>query len=158
MCSSDLEIEAEGGVAHVVTLDVTDPQSIAAAVAHAETEMGAIDILINNSGVSTTQRLAEVTAEDFDYVMDTNCRGAFFVAQAVAKRMMARSRGAGAEAQGPRRVGSAVAAHLPDDQEGGRLDRARRRRPGNAERRQSRDPSGLLGAGRWARQGRGLQW
>ncbi len=88
------EIEAEGGVAHVVTLDVTDPQSIAAAVAHAETEMGAIDILINNSGVSTTQRLAEVTAEDFDYVMDTNCRGAFFVAQAVAKRMMARSRGA----------------------------------------------------------------
>lgn len=88
------EIESEGGVAHVVTLDVTDPQSIAAAVAHAETEMGAIDILINNSGVSTTQRLAEVTPEDFDYVMDTNCRGAFFVAQAVAKRMMARSRGA----------------------------------------------------------------
>jgi NADP-dependent 3-hydroxy acid dehydrogenase YdfG len=52
------EIEAEGGDAHVVALDVTDPDSIAAAVAHAETEMGAIDILVNNSGVSTTQRLS----------------------------------------------------------------------------------------------------
>ena len=48
------EIESEGGDAHVVGLDVTDPASIRAAVAHAETEMGAIDILVNNSGVSTT--------------------------------------------------------------------------------------------------------
>ncbi|MDE2398840.1 MAG: SDR family oxidoreductase [Burkholderiales bacterium] len=87
------EIESEGGDAHVVGLDVTDPQSIAAAVAHAETEMGAIDILVNNSGVSTTQKLTDVTPDDYDYVMDTNTRGAFFVAQAVAKRMIARSKG-----------------------------------------------------------------
>ncbi len=87
------EIEAEGGDAHVVGLDVTDPDSIRAAVAHAETEMGAIDILINNSGVSTTQKLTEVTPEDYDFVMNTNTRGAFFVAQAVAKRMIARSKG-----------------------------------------------------------------
>jgi NADP-dependent 3-hydroxy acid dehydrogenase YdfG len=50
------EIEADGGDAHVVKLDVTDIDSIRAAVAHAETEMGTIDILVNNSGVSTTQR------------------------------------------------------------------------------------------------------
>jgi NAD(P)-dependent dehydrogenase (short-subunit alcohol dehydrogenase family) len=87
------EIEAGGGDAHVVGLDVTDPSSIRAAVAHAETEMGAIDILVNNSGVSTTQRLTDVTPEDFDYVMNTNTRGAFFVAQEVAKRMIARSKG-----------------------------------------------------------------
>lgn len=87
------EIEAEGGDAHVVTLDVTDPASIASAVAHAETEMGVIDILVNNSGVSTTQKLVDVTPEDYDYVMDTNARGAFFVAQEVGKRMIARSRG-----------------------------------------------------------------
>ena len=49
------EIEASGGAAHVVSLDVTDYQSIKAAVAHAETEAGTIDILVNNSGVSTTQ-------------------------------------------------------------------------------------------------------
>jgi len=87
------EIEAEGGDAHVVGLDVTDHDSIRAAVAHAETEMGAIDILVNNSGVSTTQKLTDVTPDDFDYVMDTNTRGAFFVAQEVAKRMIARSKG-----------------------------------------------------------------
>ena len=88
------EIEAAGGDAHVVTLDVTDPDSIKAAVAHAETEMGTIDILVNNSGVSTTQKLVDVQPEDFDYVMNTNARGAFFVAQEVGKRMIARSRGA----------------------------------------------------------------
>jgi NAD(P)-dependent dehydrogenase (short-subunit alcohol dehydrogenase family) len=87
------EIEAEDGDAHVVGLDVTDPESIRAAVAHAETEMGAIDILVNNSGVSTTQRLTDVEPEEYDYVMDTNARGAFFVAQEVAKRMIARSKG-----------------------------------------------------------------
>jgi NAD(P)-dependent dehydrogenase (short-subunit alcohol dehydrogenase family) len=87
------EIEAEGGAAHVVSLDVTDLASIKAAVAHAETEAGPLDILINNSGVSATQRLLDVTEEDFSYVMDTNLRGAFFVAQQVAKRMIVRAKG-----------------------------------------------------------------
>ncbi|WP_374590736.1 SDR family oxidoreductase [Aquabacterium sp.] len=88
------EIEAFGGDAHVVALDVTDHDSIKAAVAHAETEVGPIDILINNSGVSTTQKLVDVSPEDFDYVFNTNTRGAFFVAQEVGKRMLARARGA----------------------------------------------------------------
>ena len=87
-------IEGEGGDAHVVELDVTDFDSIKSAVAHAETEMGSIDILVNNSGVSTTQRLQDVTPEDFDFIFDTNVKGAFFVAQEVGKRMLARSRGA----------------------------------------------------------------
>jgi NAD(P)-dependent dehydrogenase (short-subunit alcohol dehydrogenase family) len=87
------EIEAEGGDAHVVELDVTDHDSIKSAVAHAETEMGTIDILVNNSGVSTTQKLVDVSPKDYDFVMDTNTRGAFFVAQEVGKRMIARSRG-----------------------------------------------------------------
>ena len=87
-------IEGEGGDAHVIELDVTDHDSIKSAVAHAETEMGSIDILVNNSGVSTTQRLQDVTEEDYDYVFDTNVKGAFFVAQEVGKRMLARSRGA----------------------------------------------------------------
>ncbi|WP_296661711.1 SDR family oxidoreductase [Paraburkholderia sp.] len=89
------EIEAEGGAAHVVSLDVTDYQSIRSAVAHAETEAGTIDILVNNSGVSTTQKLADVTPADFEYVFDTNTRGAFFVAQEVARRMIMRGNGGG---------------------------------------------------------------
>jgi NAD(P)-dependent dehydrogenase (short-subunit alcohol dehydrogenase family) len=88
------EIESTGGDAHFVALDVTDVDSIKAAIAHAETEMGAIDILVNNSGVSTTQKLVDVSPADYDHVMNTNTRGAFFVAQEVAKRMIARSRGA----------------------------------------------------------------
>jgi hypothetical protein len=87
-------IEGEGGDAHVVELDVTSTSSIAAAVAHAETEMGSIDILVNNSGVSTTQRLQDVREDDYDFIFNTNVRGAFFVAQEVGKRMLARARGA----------------------------------------------------------------
>ena len=64
-----------------------------AAVAHAETEMGTIDILVNNSGVSTTQKLVDVTEDDYDFIFDTNVKGAFFVGQEVGKRMLARARG-----------------------------------------------------------------
>jgi NAD(P)-dependent dehydrogenase (short-subunit alcohol dehydrogenase family) len=88
------EIESTGGDAHVVELDVTDRSSIRAAVAHAETEMGTIDILVNNSGVSTTQKLVDVTEEDYDFIFDTNTKGAFFVAQEVGRRMLARAKGA----------------------------------------------------------------
>jgi hypothetical protein len=84
------EIEAEGGDAHVVALDVTNVGSIEAALNFAEREVGPIDILINNSGVSNTQRLQDVREEDFDFIFNTNTRGAFFVAQAVGKRMLAR--------------------------------------------------------------------
>ncbi len=87
------ELEAADGDAHVVGLDVTSIDSIRAAVAHAETEMGPIDILVNNAGVGTTQHLTDVTADDYDFMMNTNVRGAFFVAQEVAKRMIARAKG-----------------------------------------------------------------
>ena len=87
------EIEAEGGDAHVVSLDVTSRKSIDKAIESAEKEVGPIDILVNNSGVSTTQRLVDVQEEDFDFVFNTNVRGAFFVAQAVGTRMLARSKG-----------------------------------------------------------------
>ncbi len=87
------QIEGEGGDAHVVELDVTDLDSIKAAVAHAETEVGSIDILVNNSGVSTTQRIQDVGEEDFDFTFNTNVKGSFFVAQEVGKRMLARAKG-----------------------------------------------------------------
>jgi NAD(P)-dependent dehydrogenase (short-subunit alcohol dehydrogenase family) len=87
------DIEAEGGNAHVVSLDVTSRKSIDNAIETAEKEVGPIDILVNNSGVSTTQRLVDVQEEDFDFVFNTNVRGAFFVAQAVGTRMLARSKG-----------------------------------------------------------------
>ncbi|MFZ2306450.1 MAG: SDR family oxidoreductase [Rhodoferax sp.] len=86
-------IDAEGGDAHVIELDVNDYDSIKSAVAHAETEVGSIDILVNNSGVSSTQRIQDATPDDFDYMFNTNVKGAFFVAQEVGKRMLARATG-----------------------------------------------------------------
>jgi hypothetical protein len=85
------EIESRGGEADVVPMDVTDLNSIEAAVARIESENGPIDILVNNSGVSTVSRLTDVTPVDFDFTFNTNVRGAFFVAQAVARRMIARA-------------------------------------------------------------------
>jgi NAD(P)-dependent dehydrogenase (short-subunit alcohol dehydrogenase family) len=72
---------------------VTDVDSIRSAVAHAETEMGTIDILVNNSGASTQQKLTDVTEDDYDFIFDINTRGAFFVAQEVGKRMLGRAQG-----------------------------------------------------------------
>ncbi len=86
------EIESNGGAAHMVQLDVTDYDSIKSAIAHAETEAGPIDILVNKYGVSTTQKLVDVSPDDYEFVMDTNLKGSFFVAQEVAKRMILRSK------------------------------------------------------------------
>jgi len=87
----DQIIEA-GGQATAVPMDVTDIASIQAAVDQAESAVGPIDILVNNSGVSTTQKLVDVRPEDYDFVLNTNTRGAFFVAQEVGRRMIERAR------------------------------------------------------------------
>jgi NAD(P)-dependent dehydrogenase (short-subunit alcohol dehydrogenase family) len=87
-------IEGEGGDAHVVELDAASPPSIKAAVARAETEMGSIDILVNHHGSSRTQKLLDVTEDDYDFIFDSNVKATFFVAQEVARRMLARSSGA----------------------------------------------------------------
>jgi NAD(P)-dependent dehydrogenase (short-subunit alcohol dehydrogenase family) len=86
------EIDAAGGAADEVQMDVTDLESVAAAVAKVEAENGPIDILVNNAGVSTQQRLTDVTPVDFDYVFNTNVKGAYFAAQEVARRMIGRAK------------------------------------------------------------------
>ncbi|SLN55054.1 SDR family oxidoreductase [Oceanibacterium hippocampi] len=87
------EIRAFDGRAMPFRMDVTDNASIEAAVEAVETELGPIDILINNSGVSREGLAVDLSEDDYDFVMNTNVKGAFFVAQAVAKRMIPRGRG-----------------------------------------------------------------
>ncbi|MEQ8283003.1 MAG: SDR family oxidoreductase [Parvibaculum sp.] len=87
------EIEAVGGVAAAIALDVTNPASIAACMAEAERVLGPIDILVNNAGMNVQALPAEVTPEGFDTMFDTNVRGAFFMAQAAGRSMMARGAG-----------------------------------------------------------------
>jgi len=59
----------------------------------AEAAYGKIDILINNAGCNVRKPALEVGWDDWNLVLDTNLRGTFFVAQAVAKRMVPRRYG-----------------------------------------------------------------
>lgn len=89
------EIEKDGGTAHAVAMDVTDPPSVAEAFAEAERVAGkAADVLVNNAGIAHTQAAHDLAADDWSRVVDTNLTGAFTVAQAAAHRM--RDAGGGA--------------------------------------------------------------
>jgi NAD(P)-dependent dehydrogenase (short-subunit alcohol dehydrogenase family) len=87
------EIAAIGRRTASVSLDVRDERSIHAAIAEAEQAFGRIDILVNNAGMNIRKPAMEVTWDDWNQILDTNLRGAFFVAQAVAKGMIARGYG-----------------------------------------------------------------
>jgi 3-oxoacyl-[acyl-carrier protein] reductase len=90
-------IEAKGGQATSVALDVTaGVAAIDTALDAIEQALGPIDILVNNAGVAVSKAFLEQSEEDWDRVVDTNLKGAFFVAQRVAKRMVARD-GVGVE-------------------------------------------------------------
>ncbi|MDE2826405.1 MAG: glucose 1-dehydrogenase [Bacteroidota bacterium] len=72
-----------------VELDVLNLSSIQSAVQDVEAHFGRLDVLVNNAGCNVRRRALEVTAEDWDKVVNTNLRGAFFVAQAAARIMKA---------------------------------------------------------------------
>ncbi|WP_404478032.1 SDR family NAD(P)-dependent oxidoreductase [Novosphingobium sp. BL-52-GroH] len=77
------DIVTAGGSADAVRLDVTETASIAAAVAAA----GALDVLVNNAGVTNTRPVLDQTEADFDFILDTNLKGGFLVATQVARAM-----------------------------------------------------------------------
>ncbi|MSU24016.1 MAG: glucose 1-dehydrogenase [Opitutus sp.] len=86
-------VETLGRRCHRVVLDVRSHESIKAAVAEAHAHFGRIDILVNNAGCNIRKPALDVTWEDWNTILDTNLRGPFFVAQAVARHMMAAGRG-----------------------------------------------------------------
>ena len=88
-----VEIESVGARAIPVELDVRDVESIEAVVDEILGGVGRIDVLVNNAGCNARKPALEVTREDWDRVVDTNLRGAFFVSQAVAPGMIARGFG-----------------------------------------------------------------
>ncbi|MDA7428329.1 L-iditol 2-dehydrogenase [Primorskyibacter aestuariivivens] len=79
--------------ARAVPMDVTDQDSIDAAVAETVAELGGIDILINNAALFTAAPITEITRADYNRVFDINVAGCLFTLQAVAKQMIAQGSG-----------------------------------------------------------------
>jgi gluconate 5-dehydrogenase len=87
------EIESLGRKALAIQLDVLCQSDIDNMVQATKDEYGKIDILVNNAGLNIRSPSIEFSPEDWDTVLDTNLKGSFFCAQAVAKEMIKRNYG-----------------------------------------------------------------
>lgn len=88
--AAKLEMEGASGSIQTLVIDVSNVESIDSAFAQVEQ----IDVLINNAGVENVCSSLEVTEEIWDHIVDTNLKGAFFCAQAAAKKMVPNKHGA----------------------------------------------------------------
>jgi gluconate 5-dehydrogenase len=89
----EAEMRALGRRTLAIELDVRDHASIQRMAAEAEAAFGQIHILVNNAGCNVRKPSLDVSWDDWNLVLDTNLRGSFFVAQAVARSMKAHSYG-----------------------------------------------------------------
>ncbi|HEY4050300.1 MAG TPA: glucose 1-dehydrogenase [Acidobacteriaceae bacterium] len=87
------EIQALGRRVVALELDVRNRDSIERMVADAESAFGQLHVLVNNAGCNVRKPALEVTWDDWNLVLETNLRGSFFVAQAVARRMVPKGYG-----------------------------------------------------------------
>jgi NAD(P)-dependent dehydrogenase (short-subunit alcohol dehydrogenase family) len=85
-------IRAEGGTCLPVSLDVTSRDSICSALAATEAGLGPVSILVNNAGVVVSKPFFEHTEEDWDHVIDTNLKGAFWAAREFAAHLIGKKR------------------------------------------------------------------
>ncbi|MGB6745563.1 MAG: glucose 1-dehydrogenase [Terracidiphilus sp.] len=89
----EAEITSLGRRVLSLELDVRSQESIEKMAADAEDAFGQVHILVNNAGCNIRKPALDVTWADWNQILDTNLRGTFFVAQAVARRMIAKSYG-----------------------------------------------------------------
>ncbi len=85
--------ELGGDRALAVAMDVTDAGSVAGAFAAAEAAFGTVDLLVNNAGVAAPGVLHKTSVPDWDWVVDTNLKGAWLVAAEAARRLLAAGKG-----------------------------------------------------------------
>lgn len=88
-----LVAEVGAGRALAVAMDVTDAASVTAAFAAAEARFGTVDLLVNNAGVAAPGLLHKTAEPDWDWVVDTNLKGAWLVAAEAARRLLAAGKG-----------------------------------------------------------------
>jgi gluconate 5-dehydrogenase len=93
LASFEAEVKALGRRVVSLELDVRNQQSIEKMTADAEAAFGQIHILVNNAGCNIRKPALDVQWEDWNMILDTNLRGTFFVAQAVARGMIAKGYG-----------------------------------------------------------------
>ena len=88
------EIRATGTEVMTVHCDVRDEASVEAMVAAVVERFGGVDILVNNAGVGYLMKLVtEMTADEWDVVLDVNLRGMFLCTKHVARQLIAQQRG-----------------------------------------------------------------
>jgi 3-oxoacyl-[acyl-carrier protein] reductase len=80
-------IEAKGGRALSVAVDVADEQAVARAVSRVADELGPPTVLVNNAGVTRDNLLFKMTSEEWDTVLDVHLRGSFLMSRAVQRHM-----------------------------------------------------------------------
>jgi len=83
------EINAGGGKALALSLDVGDAEAIGPALDRVQAELGGLDILVNNAGIGGEGLALDISVEDFDQTFAVNVRGTFFAAREAARRMIA---------------------------------------------------------------------
>jgi len=83
------DIEAGGGRATAIAMDVTDEQSISEGINKAQADLGPVMSVIANAGLNVPRSALNLSAEEFDQVTDVNLRGVFLTAREAAKRMIA---------------------------------------------------------------------
>lgn len=103
ICIADINLEAAERAAEEIAqtgvksracqLDISEVDKLRDFVEDVETSFGKIDILVNNAGVTSTTRLPDMTPAEWDFLMNINCRGTFFLSQAVFARMLERNSG-----------------------------------------------------------------
>jgi NAD(P)-dependent dehydrogenase (short-subunit alcohol dehydrogenase family) len=99
---SILDRDAQGGqriatelpqLSAIVRADVTVPAEVGSAFEEAIAQMGGLDVVINNAGISIRHRFVDITAEEWNRVINVNLTGVFHVAQAAARHMLAHGGG-----------------------------------------------------------------
>ena len=81
------EIEANGGTALAIGVDVADEQAVETAVARVASELGAPTVLVNNAGITRDNLLFKMTTADWDAVMGVHLRGSFLMSKATQTYM-----------------------------------------------------------------------
>jgi 3-oxoacyl-[acyl-carrier protein] reductase len=87
------ELREYGVNVSLAAADVADNESVTAAVEHVKTELGPIDILINNAGIGKFGKFLELTPEEFKQIIDVNLMGMYYVTRAVLPEMIERQTG-----------------------------------------------------------------